>query len=60
MPEFTTTGAKSIFCDMGDDFNNMCVTLQSCLAAYSGESFTEVSQFLKGVEDMCSNLYATL
>eukprot|EP00957_Ditylum_brightwellii_P212094 15366957-Ditylum_brightwellii.AAC.1 len=31
-PQLTTTGAKAIFCDMGDDFNYAVVTLQSCLA----------------------------
>eukprot|EP00957_Ditylum_brightwellii_P060672 4606511-Ditylum_brightwellii.AAC.1 len=46
-PVFTTTGAKGIFCDMGDEFNATVVKLQSCLAVYSGKGSTEVSQLLR-------------
>eukprot|EP00957_Ditylum_brightwellii_P081913 6230119-Ditylum_brightwellii.AAC.1 len=44
MPAFTAAGAKGVFCDMGDDFGDTCVMLWSCLAAYPGKGFTEVSQ----------------
>eukprot|EP00957_Ditylum_brightwellii_P186421 14193580-Ditylum_brightwellii.AAC.1 len=47
MTQFTTTGAKGIFHDRGDDFKAPVVTLQSCLAPYSGKDSIEASEFLK-------------
>ena len=58
-PKFRTMGAKGIFVDRGDDSNATVVTLQSCLATYSGKGSTEVLEFLKALKS-CVPTYKQL
>jgi hypothetical protein len=52
-------GAKGIFFDRGDDLNATVVTLQSCLATYSGKGSTAVLEFLKALKS-CVPTYKQL